>query len=64
MKLLQATLIIPSSMVSCETGFSKQNLIKEIKRNRLNVENLDSLMQVSLNGPQIDQMQWDRVYEI
>ena len=64
MKLWQATLVIPCSTVSCERGFSKQNLIKEMKRNRLNIEHLDDLMRVSLNGPQIDQMQWDRVYEI
>ena len=32
MKLWQATLVIPSSTVSCERGFSKQNLIKEMKR--------------------------------
>ena len=41
MKLWQATLVIPSSTVSCERGFSKQNLIKEMKRNRLNIEHLD-----------------------
>jgi hypothetical protein len=56
MKLWQATLVIPCSTISCESGFSKQNLIKEMKRNRLNVEHLDDLMRVSLNGPQIDQM--------
>ena len=33
MKLWHATLVIPSSTVSCERGFSKQNLIKEMKRN-------------------------------
>ena len=44
MKLWQATLVIPSSTVSCERGFSKQNLIKEIKRNQLNIEHLDDLM--------------------
>jgi hypothetical protein len=52
-KLWQATLVIPCNMISCERGFSKQNLIKEIKRNQLNIEHLDDLMRVSLNGPQI-----------
>ena len=55
-----ATLVIPSSTVSCERGFSKQNLIKEMKRNRLNIEHLDDLMRVSLNGPHIEEIQWDR----
>ena len=37
MKLLHTTLVTPSSTVSCVRGFSKQNLIKEMKRNRLNI---------------------------
>ena len=48
----------------CERGFSKKNVIKEIKRNRLSIEHLDDLMRVSLNGPETHDMQWDRVFEI
>ena len=35
-----------------------------MKRNRLNIEHLGDLMRVSLNGPHIEEIQWDCVYEI
>jgi hypothetical protein len=43
MKLCPATLVIPCSTVSCERGFCKKNLIKEMG-NQLNIENFDDLM--------------------
>ena len=64
MRLWQSIMVIPYSTVACERGFSKQNVIKEIKRNRLSIEHLDDLMRVSLNGPETHDMQWDRVFEI
>ena len=35
-----------------------------MKKNRLNIEHLDDLMRSSLNGPHIEEIQWDHVYEI
>jgi hypothetical protein len=42
-----------TSSVVCETGFSKLNLIKTKLRNRLCVPNLDNLMMVLCNGPNL-----------
>jgi hypothetical protein len=64
MKLWQAILVIPVSTVQCERGFSKQNTIKDIGRSNLSVEMLDALMRVSLTGPKIENVDFDRVFEI
>jgi hypothetical protein len=64
LKLWQAMLVIPTSTVACERGFSKQNMIKDIRRTRLSINTLDALMRISLIGPHISEMEWQRVYEI
>ena len=50
--LISVFLCVTSSVV-CETGFSKLNLIKTKLRNRLCVPNLDNLMMVLCNGPNL-----------
>ena len=51
MKLWQATFVTTCYIVSCESrGFSKQNLVKEMKRNWWIIEQLDNLLRISLNG--------------
>ena len=64
MKLWKAILIIPTSTVDCERGFSKQNIIKDIKKSRLGLDTLDALMKISLNGPKLSNVDWNIVYEI
>ena len=64
MKLWQAVLTIPASTVDCERGFSKQNIIKDIRKSRLGLDTLDALMRISLNGPQLSIVDWNAVYEI
>lgn len=64
MKLWQAVLTIPASTVDCERGFSKQNIIKDIRKSRLGLDTLDALMRVSLNGPESSNVDWHAVYEI
>jgi preprotein translocase subunit Sss1 len=44
---------LATSSVCCETGFSKLNLVKTYLRNRLNVVNLDALLMIMCNGPNI-----------
>jgi hypothetical protein len=50
-------LVIATSIVACERGFSKQNLIKDIRRTRVSINTL-ALMCVSLIGPDISQVEW------
>ncbi len=51
--LISVFLCVVTSSVVCETGFSKLNLIKTKLRNRLCVPNLDNLMMVLCNGPNL-----------
>ena len=44
-------LVAPVSTVDYERGFSRQNLIKTAIRNRINIDNLDNLMMMSIEGP-------------
>jgi len=52
--LISVFLCVVTSSVVCETGFSKLSLIKTKLRNRLCVPNLDSLMMVLCNGPNLN----------
>jgi len=63
MSLWQAILVIPTSTVVCERGFSKQNWVKSERRTRLNLDTLDALMRVSLNGLGVEFMDWDSIFE-
>ena len=64
MPLWQKVKLIPSSMVICERGFSKENAIKSHSRNRLNLKTLDALTQVILCGLEVDAMDWATIYNI
>ena len=50
--LMQIRLVQTIQTACCERGFSKMKLIKSALRNRLYIETLDSLMTVSLLGPE------------
>ena len=58
MQLQQQSILIPSSIAICESGFSKQNEIQSHLRNGLNLKTLDALMQDSLCGLEVDVMDW------
>ena len=62
MQLWQKFILIPSSIVICERGFSKQNAIKTYLHNRLNLKTLDALMHVSLCGLDVDAMDWATIF--
>ena len=63
-KLWQAVLTIPASTVACERGFSRQNIIKDVRRTKLSLATLDALMRVSLTRLDSSMVEWDRVYEM
>ena len=63
-QLWQAILSIHSTTVACERGFSRQNIIKDVRRTKLSLTTLDALMRVSITGLESSMVEWDRVYEI
>ncbi|MCO5578402.1 hypothetical protein L7F22_032243 [Adiantum nelumboides] len=63
MKLWQILLVLPISSVPCERGFSKQNIIKNDRRQSLRVHTLEMLMRVSLLGTDAKLLDWEKVYE-
>ena len=64
MSLWQYVLVIPTSTVIYEWDFSKQNWVKSERRSKLNLKTLDALMKASLNGLEVNAMNWNAVYEI
>ncbi|KAH7331895.1 hypothetical protein KP509_20G056100 [Ceratopteris richardii] len=64
LKLWQIVLVLAVSSVACERGFSKQNLIKTSMRQSLKVKTLDMLMRISLNGPNLSEMDWVEIHKI
>lgn len=64
LKLWQAVLVLPVNTACCERGFSKQNQIKAVKRNRLGVQNLAALMRVSLSSlSSCSDLDWEEVFQ-
>ena len=63
MSLWQYVLVIPTSMAICEQGFSKKNWVKSKRRSRL-YSTLDALIRASLNGLEVDAMNWNAIYDI
>jgi hypothetical protein len=57
MSLWQCVLVIPTSIAICEQGFLG-------RRTQLNLETLDALMRASLNGLEVDAMNWNAIYNI
>ena len=52
-KLAAIVLVLPVSTAECERAFSTMKRIKTAPRNRLITVNLDHLMRISINGPNI-----------
>ena len=63
-KLWKEVLTIPASTMARERGFSRQNIIKDIRRTKLSLDTLYALMRVSLKGIDSVMVEWDRVYGI
>ncbi|MCO5563831.1 hypothetical protein L7F22_017480 [Adiantum nelumboides] len=51
------------SSVPCERGFSKQNFIKNDRRQSLRVHTLEMLMRISLLGTDAKLLDWEKLYE-
>ncbi|KAK5853452.1 hypothetical protein PBY51_014602 [Eleginops maclovinus] len=65
LSLLSAiALTIPVSSVNCERDFSAMNRIKTDLRNRLQGNSLTACMKMSINGPQVKDLQYSRALEI
>ena len=52
-KLAEIVLVLPVSTAECERAYSTMKRIKTALRNRLITVNLDRLMRISINGPDI-----------
>ena len=56
MQLITLALTMPVSTVDCERGFSKHNLIKTRIRARLQTKNVNTLMKISIDTPDLSHM--------
>lgn len=62
--LCTIALTIPVSSVPCERGFSYQNRVKNKLRSRLGEHQLDTLMRISCEGPNILEFDFERAVKI
>ena len=53
---LTLALTMPLSIVDCERGFSKHNMIKTRIRARLQTKNVNTLMNISIDTPDLSHM--------
>lgn len=58
--LIETYLSIPLTTVECERTFSRLNLIKTDLRQSLAAENVSALMQIALNGPELETYDFSR----
>ncbi|XP_045215333.2 zinc finger protein 862-like [Mercenaria mercenaria] len=57
-------LALPVSTADCERGFSKQNLIKTSLRSKICEDNLENLMILSVDGPEISKFDYKRAFNL
>ena len=62
MLLWQAICVFPTSIVVCERDFWKQNWVKSKRQSRLNIDTIDASMRVSLNGFEVEFMDWNGIF--
>ena len=62
--LARVAMILPVSTVEVERGFSQQNLIKTRTRTRLLPQNLEMLMKIVIEGPAIEDMDFQSACKI
>jgi hypothetical protein len=61
--LVQIALIVPLSNANVERVFSQQNLIQTKLRNKLSVENLNRHLMILINGPDVEDFDFEKVYD-
>ena len=61
--ILKIALIIPLSNAHVERIFSQQNLIKSKLRNQMNIDTLNNHLMILLNGPEIEDFDFEKAYE-
>ena len=59
-RLASNALTIPVSTADCERGFSAVKQIKTDLRNRQKTETLDSLLRISVEGPDLDSFDFNK----
>ena len=63
MLLWQTIFVIPTSIVVCKRDFLKHNWVKSKRITKLNLDTLDVLMKVSLNGFGVEFMDWNGIFK-
>lgn len=58
-KLAKICLILPVSTADCERSFSAMKRIKTDLRNRMNTTTLDALMRICIEGPPLNEFDFD-----
>ena len=61
--LVQVALIVPLSNATVERIFSHQNLIITKLRNKLSVENLNRHLMILINGPDVEDFDFEKAYD-
>jgi len=61
--LVQVALIVPLSNATVERVFSQQNLIHTKLRNKLCVENLNRHLMILINGPDVEDFNFEKAYD-
>ena len=62
-KLASLALLLPSTSVECERGFSHYNNIKSDQRNCLKVQSVKALMILGVESPDLDTFPFDKAFE-
>src|SRR5437762_3412604 len=61
--ILKIALIIPLSNAQVERIFSQQNLIKNNMRNKMSIDTLSNHLMILLNGPEIEDFDFEKAYK-
>ncbi len=62
--LLQILLVIPVGTATVERSFSDLKMIKTRLRNRLSDCNLDRLVKIAIEGPELTDVKFDEILDI
>ncbi|XP_059911000.1 uncharacterized protein LOC132460027 [Gadus macrocephalus] len=63
-RLAAIALVVPVSSVNCERDFSTMNRVKTDLRNRLQGEHLAACLRISINGPEPEDLNYQRALEL
>lgn len=63
-KVASISALIPVSTAECERAFSAMNRIKTDLRNRLSTSTLDHLMRISIEGPSVQEFDFERAANV